>query len=432
MPEDGAAVVDAVVDDVSVNTDISTDESSSSTDAIDGKLKEGEQEKQDNRRQPDALKKHIADLRRRADSITDPVEKKAELDRIKFLYDTSGKARGYEEVYPTVREAREVKSFLDAVAAETNSKDWREGITKMQSTVSYANEVDQQLATGNPAVVEKLWQEAPDGMPKLIPAFVDRFAKEKPQEYEKFIAPKSIGYLDQSGFPQAFDRMVQAYEAGKTEDAKAIRDQLVQFVAGNRQQAQQEKQPDPEVERLRQQLAEREQRDQSAKVDSAYNAVISHAGPAIDQVLKPLVAKLGLTPEAYSALRNDVWNHLQDSRNGNETYKTVAPAKQRQGYEQWTEYAKRWTQDNAETSARAMVKTRYGHQLQNGSKVTTQQVTKAPGTTQIQTGKEPLPSEIDYGPKGKFAAQKAGYKDVGDMILSGQAPLKSGGIRKWR
>ena len=50
----------------------------------------------------------------------------------------------------------------------------------------------------------------------------------------------------------------------------------------------------------------------------------------------------------------------------------------------------------------------------------------------VQQGKEPIPSEIDYSAKGLAAARKAGFKDLGDMLLSGQAPLKSGGIRKWR
>jgi hypothetical protein len=418
----GTAVVDVVEPS---QADISADAPNESTDVVDGKPKEPEQEKQDGRKQPDALKKHIADLRRQAESIVDPVEKKAALDRIKYLYDVSGKAKAYEEQFPTVREVREVKALLDTVGG-------RDGVIQMQSLLSEVEQIDQQLAAGDAKVIDRMWQEAPEGMPKLIPAFVDRFAKEKPQEYEQFIAPKSIGYLDQQGFPQAFDRMVQEYEAGNKDVAARIKDQLIQWVQSTRQQVsqQQQKQADPEVERLRQQLAERDQKEQSAQVETAYNAVISHAGPAIDSVLKPLVAKLGLTAEGYQALRNDVWNHLQDTRNADATYKTVAPAKQKQGYSQWTEYAKRWTQDNAEASARAMVKARYGHQLQNGA--VQKPVTSPPGVTPIQKGKEPLPSEIDYSVKGKIAAQKAGFKDIADMILSGKAPLKAGGIRQWR
>ena len=59
-------------------------------------------------------------------------------------------------------------------------------------------------------------------------------------------------------------------------------------------------------------------------------------------------------------------------------------------------------------------------------------VTKSPTQVTVQQGKEPDPSEIDYGPKGIAAARKAGFRDLGDMLLSGQAPLKAGGIRKWR
>jgi hypothetical protein len=420
MSEELAAVIDAVETPVSEVTPQESGESK----LDDGAPRGTEQDRQDNRRNPDALKKHISDLRRQAEGITDPVEKKAALDRIKMLYDTSGKARGYEEQFSTVREAREVKALLDSVGG-------REGFQQMQSTIAEIEQIDAQLSAGDRAVVDRMFKEAPEGMPKLVGPIADTFESQNPQEYQKFIAPRSVRFLDQQGFPQAFDRMTRLYEAGKTDDAKEIRDQLVQWVVGNRQQAQETKQADPEVERLRKELDELKQGGESQKVNSAYNAVMDHAGPAIDKVLKPMVSKLGLSAEQYNLLRNDVWNHLQTARNEDATYKTVAPAKQRQGYDAWTDYAKRWTDDYAETSARAMVKARYGHQLQNGAKPNVQ-ATKSPVTPSVQTGKEPSPSEIDYGPKGLMAARKAGFKDLGDMLLSGQAPLKAGGVRKWR
>jgi len=268
-------------------------------------------------------------------------------------------------------------------------------------------------------------------MPKLMPALLEKFAQAKPQEYEKFIAPRSIGYLDQQGFPQAFDRMVQLYDAGKTDEAQAVRNELIQWVVGNRQSATQEKQVDPEVERLRQELAKRDEGQESQKVDAAYSDVVNHAGPTIDKIARPIIGKFGLTKEENSAFRNAVWNHLQESRNSNADYKTIAPAKQRQGYDKWTEYAKRWTDDNADASIRAILKTPPWSRLANTQKTTTQ-VTKSPAVANVQKGQEPLPSEIDYGPNGKIAARKAGFKDLSDMILEGQAPLKTGGIRKWR
>lgn len=423
MPDgmDGAAVLDAV--ETTVNEQISTEESTQSTEQ-DSTQKQA-QERQDNRRVPDALRKHIADLRAQADAITDPAAKKAALDRIKLLYDTTGKARGYEEQFPTVREAREVKALLDAIGG-------REGFQQMQATLADVEQVDKQLAAGDPAVANRIWDEAPEGAPKIIPALADRFEREKPQEYAQFIGPRSVKFLDSEGFPVAFDAMWRAYEEGKTEQAQQIRDQLIQWVVQNRQQAQQQRQVDPEVERLRQENERLRQGDEAKQVETAYNAVTDHAGPVIDRVLKPLVAKLGLSAEQYAGLRNDVWNHLQETRNADPTYKTVGPAKQRQGYDAWTEYAKRWTDDNAEASARARVKFWYGHQLQNGARTQQQTVTRAPGSPQVIQGKEPMPSEIDYSVKGKQAAQKAGFKSLEDMILSGQAPLKAGGIRKWR
>ena len=422
MPEDGIAAVAEAVEPV--NDGIVEQESTESTGADDGqpKVKEGEQDRQDNRHQPDALKKHIAELRRRADAMTDPVEKKAELDRIKFLYDTSGKARGYEQQFPTVREAREVKALLEAVGG-------REGVQQMQATLSEIEQVDQALSAGDPSVVERMWDEAPEGMPKLMPALLDKFAQVKPQEFEKFIAPRSIGYLDQAGFPQAFDQMVRLYDVGKTDEAQAIRNELIQWVTSNRQQAQQQ-QADPEVERLRAELAKRDEGQESQKVDAAYNDVVSHAGPSIDRAARPIIGKYAFTREEAGAFRQAVWNHLQETRNANADYKTIEPAKQRQGYDKWTEYAKRWTDDNAESSIRAVLKTPPWSRLAGSARPVA--VTKTPGTVSVQQGKEPAPEEIDYSGKGLAAARKAGYKDVFDMIMSGQAPLKAGGIRKWR
>ena len=347
-----------------------------------------------------------------------------ELDRIKFLYDTSGKARGYEQQFPTVREAREVKALLDAVGG-------REGVQQMQVTLSEIEQVDHALAAGDPSIVDRIWDEAPEGMPKLMPALLDKFAQAKPQEYEQFIVPRVVGHLDKVGFPQAFDRMVQLYDAGKIEEAQAIRNELIQWVVSNRQAAQQQRQVDPEVERLRTELAKRDQGQESQKVDAAYNDVVSHAGPAIDRVAAPIIGKFGFTREEASAFRQAVWNHLQETRNAHPDYKTIAPAKQRQGYDKWTEYAKRWTDDNAEASIRAVLKTPPWSRLA-GSTKTAAAVTRQPSSVSMQQGKEPLPSEIDYSPTGKAAARKAGFKDLADMLLAGQAPLKAGGIRKWR
>jgi hypothetical protein len=120
--------------------------------------------------------------------------------------------------------------------------------------------------------------------------------------------------------------MVQLYEAGKTDDAQAIRDQLIQFVVGMRQSGQQtQKQADPGVERLRKELEDIKQGSESQKVEQAYNSVLEHAAPAIDRISKPIIGKLGLTAEENSAFRQAVWAHIEQTRNANETYKTVAP-----------------------------------------------------------------------------------------------------------
>lgn len=420
----GAAVLEAPV--VSEQENVAGE----STESTERTSEKQPPEKKDGRKQPDAMRKHAAELKRQAAEELDPVKKQDMLDRAKRLNDGFAKLGAYEEVYPTVHAAREVRALLDAVGG-------KDGVQQMQTTLSEIEQIDNALSAGDPSVVDRMWDDAPEGMPKLMPVLLDKFAKVDPAGFEKFIATRSIDYLDQVEYPQAFDRMVQLYDAGKIDEAQAIRNELIKWVRGNRQSAQQQKQADPEVERLRAELAKRDQGQESQQVDAAYNEVVTHAGPAIDKAARPFIGKLGLSREEAGAFRQAVWNHLQETRNAHADYKTIAPSKQRQGYSQWSDYAKRWTTDNAEDSIRAVLKTPPWSRIAAGSKTAPKPVTKSPASSSVQTGKSPAPADILYGPAGVAVLKKAGlwargYRELGDAIMDGVAPMKAGGIRKWR
>lgn len=426
MPgEDGAvAVAEAPVVDAASTPDASTVDTES-TGHVD--TEQQQDDKTDGRKQPDALRKRIADLRRQADSIADPAEKQRLLDDAKRLNDGIGKVRAYETVYPTVREAKEAKTLIDSLGG-------REGLTNLQGVYARVQEIDHAFEVGDPSIIAQMWEDAPDGMVKLAPAIFARLEQANPQAYEKAIVPHAVKFFDNAGFPEAFDEMVGLYQKGQKEQADALAQKLGRWFSGQRQATQNgnETKSDPEKERLQRELQERDQKANAAAIDRAYNDVVAHAAPVIDKYLKPIVAKLGLSKEQYEALREDTWKHLQDTRNSDATYKTVAKAKYAQGVDKATEYIKQETENRAEDAARSRANFWYGHQLRNGAVATKKPATAAPVSPSITRGKEPSPSEIDYGPKGIAAAKKAGFKDLGDMILAGKAPLKAGGIRQWR
>ena len=420
MPDEGAVADVGVVDQTA---DSSVDSGSSVDSTVDSTVDQ-QQDKLDGRNQPDSLKKRISELRRSADAITDPAQKAALLADAKALNDTVGKGRAYEQIYPTVREARETKTLVDSVGG-------REGLIKQQETLARVQELDRALETGNPSAVEALWKEAPEGMVKLAPMIFSNLEKANPEAYAKAVVPHAVKFFDNSGFPEAFDKMVQAYQSGdKTNGDKLSAEMARWFVAQRTQTAQQPK-IDPNVERLQRELDERKSSDNQKAVDTAYGQVVEHAGPVIDKYLKPIVAKLGLSPEQYNALRADTWKHLQDTRNADATYKTVAVSKQKQGMEAVSAYIKSETESRAGEAARTRAHFWYGHQLKNGA-VKAANATATPITPGITRGKEPTPGEIDYSAKGIQAAKKAGFKELSDMILTGKAPLKAGGIRQWR
>lgn len=419
MPDEGAvAVAEAPVVDTGAESFADT------APEIDKPDTKPEADKADGRRQPDALRKRIADLRRQADSVVDPTEKQSLLDDAKKLNDGIGKVRAYEKHFPTVREASEVKALVDTFGG-------REGLAQVQTTLSNLQQIDQQLEAGDPAVVKRMWDEAPQGMAKLAPVIFSELEKANPQEYAKAVAPHAIKFLDTEGFPEAFDQMVQLYREGKTKEADQLQARMAQWVTKQRTGTTQEAKVDPRVEQLQRELDERNTRESAQATERGYSDVLAHAGPVIDKYLKPIVAKLGLSAEQYSDLREATWKHLQDKRNADPTYKTVANAKYAQGMDAAAKYIKEQTEDRAQDAAREISNRRYGHQLKNGA-VRTPNVTATPITSGITRGKEPSPGEIDYSFKGIQIAKKQGFKDLGDMILAGKAPLKAGGIRQWR
>jgi hypothetical protein len=421
MDEGGAVAVEAPVVDVST-PEFTEGESTQTT----GKTPEQEAaDKLDGRRQPDGLKKRIASLRSQADAETDPVAKAALLADAKELNNKVGKVGAYEQVYPTVREARETKTLIDSVGG-------REGLIKQQETIARVQQIDQALESGSPEANEAMWKEAPQGMVKLAPMIFDRLAKENPEAYAKAVTPHAVKFFDTAGFPDAFDEMVDAYKAGDKAKGDKLSAEMTRWFVAQRGQAKQEPRVDPETERLRKELETRDSKESAAATDRAYSDVIAHAGPVIDKYLRPIVAKLGLTKEQYSDLREDTWKHLQDTRNADATYKTVAQAKMKLGMDKAAEYIKSETESRAQDATRAMAQRRYGHQLKNGAATVKPDATATPITPGVTRGKEPTPSEVDYGPKGLAVAKRMKFKDIGDMILSGKAPLKAGGVRQWR
>src|SRR5271170_4722267 len=131
MADEGAvAVAEAPVSDVS-SPELSGGESSQVTETP-------ETEKQDGRNQPDALKKRIAELRRQADGIVDPAQKAALLADAKELNNRVGKVAAYEQQFPTVREAREVKALVESFGG-------RDGLARVQTDLARAQTVDNQL-----------------------------------------------------------------------------------------------------------------------------------------------------------------------------------------------------------------------------------------------------------------------------------------------
>lgn len=323
MPED-AAVIDVTTDESAAGEQQQEQggreqREQQHTDKGQGKEKGTETtEKIDGRRAPDAIKKSLLEMR----SDTDP----AKQELAKNLTNIVGKARAYEQEFPTVREAREVKAALELVGG-------REGLVTLQETRATMQRVDAALEAGDPSVLEDIFKQAPEGILKLVPHILDRMEKADPEAYAKAMQPRLLATLDGANFPGAYNGLVDAYDtletAARSGDKTSIAHALNAFknILGGMgkwyngvRQGSAEPKADPAREQFEKEKTDFQKQQDDQVIKQTFSAQTLHAGNVIDKALAPEIKRLGLSPKAAEKLRQDIWREFQDRRKADKTY----------------------------------------------------------------------------------------------------------------
>ena len=155
-----------------------------------------EQEKQDGRNRPDSARKALKWLQHQANEHS-PV--------VKQLNNELGRARAYQQVYPTVQEARDTKALIDTVGGA-------EGVATLQQAHATMERIDALVEAGDPSVVEDMFKQSPEGMVKLFGPIMDQVAKLNPQAFDEVMTPQAVQFMDKQGLTGALNNLIDAFQ----------------------------------------------------------------------------------------------------------------------------------------------------------------------------------------------------------------------------
>jgi hypothetical protein len=272
--------------------------------------KPGEGEpKVDGRNNPDAIRKHLAEMK------ADPA--KAEL--AKAITDGLGKKRGYEAEFPTVREAREVKQLIESAGG-------REAVTAAIASHATMQQVDTELAQANPAVVKRMFDQAPEGMVKLVPSIMEQAAKANPEAFKASLAPHVAQMLAGDGMTGALNALIDAFNTDNKAGMQDVLGRILQYYKSLMQGAA-PKGKDPDREAFEKEKTEYEKGKETERTREIFNSNLTHSGTRIDAALASDAKRLNLGPAALERLRQDVWRNIEARRNADNLFKTTLQSK---------------------------------------------------------------------------------------------------------
>lgn len=127
---------------------------------------------------------------------------------LKKLQDAYFRNQEFEKAFPTASEASSVKQLLDDIGGV-------DGIQSIQDAVRNFTEQDNLLEAGNPQVLDSLFNDYPDGIAKLAPAFLDKLSKTNQGAYTNAIYPHAVGMIAYSDVPKILGSLINQDASGR-------------------------------------------------------------------------------------------------------------------------------------------------------------------------------------------------------------------------
>ena len=341
---------------------------------------------------------------------------------LKALHDEHFAHNSYRELFPSVDEARTVKAALDAVGGS-------EGLANLQELEADIEETYSGIRAGDPAVLDDMIAEFPDGMKAILAEGVTRLAKLDPEGYRQALRRPLAESVLQSGLPDSLALIYERLQNGETDAALREVNRIAQWLQGIGKFVD-EPAPaaarDSTLDRERRQLAsERE----SMVRDRVAGDLRAHLDVALRRAFEPLWKDYGLSEEAKIDLLGGALGELNKIMGSDQAYqKSLAVLLRRGDAAKVAEFMLPKVDLALPGAVNGVWGRRYGS-LPRRTAAPTKRAPAASAAPQEANGATARPALVASKPaKADIDYEKTTF----EMMLSRQAILKSGKLVTWR
>jgi len=216
---------------------------------------------------------------------------------LKELQDTYFRHAALSKHFPTVEEALDAKTTLDAVGG-------KEGIQQLRSWESTIQDIDRRVDAGDPAIVDEMFSSSPEGMSKLIPRGIEMLERANPEAFRDTVRPLVLRELDGSGLTNYLDGARDELRSGNADRAIRYLDAISNSIQRYRQDEQdrQSRREDPVARQLQTERQQIQSERQNMLRDSVQSGWRQHLNTAIPKAIAQRAAQAGLAPGARTDL----------------------------------------------------------------------------------------------------------------------------------
>jgi len=214
---------------------------------------------------------------------------------------------------------RQLKTVFDAVGGA-------DGFANLQQRSVTLDAIDNDIAEGNPKVLDEIIKDAPDGFKKLVPEIVSRLESLDPKAYGDALRPHFVRTLESAGFDGVISDIDAALKAGDGPAISKVINNLYKWYTGLKQQVQKNSSVDPDRQKLDFDRAKfSEERESTYRQDIGRQANTFMSSEVVKAVA-PLLKGKALGAEAKSDLDSGISAEVNKRLTADTNYQTQVKA----------------------------------------------------------------------------------------------------------
>lgn len=221
--------------------------------------------------------------------------------------------QAYRAHFPTPQEAASAKQLIEGIGGV-------EGATALQQRAQTFDAQDAGLQSGDPAVLDAMFKDFPEGAAALAPHYLDRLSKANPEAFASAVAPHAIAMLEQAGLADHLAAMANETDPAK---AKQMAAQAAAWMNGQKSSVQQTRQQpakDPRQDKIAQGMQELETQRESMFMEGVQGKVNSSVTPEITKTVEQYAKQYKWNPEQKEKFQEWLQNDIVAQMKADKTY----------------------------------------------------------------------------------------------------------------